>query len=282
MKHPIAVIAAAMRLLIGDTGPPILMMLMGVPMTFGPLLVLLGKSAQIPQKPLTAAERQNVWKRFGYLALTFALLLLGAFIVSRRSQPARPEPPRPVGEARTIPREIVPGFQPTRQIILSRSDADADGCLFFKMTTGESIRPPFRLALKPGNAYFAEFTPELEKWIAEHDVDILFKITDAGWQMMMLEMQADFAAQPLMWESVTPEQLRAVFRAKDAKGLVRDKVPDARSGGYSSGFSSVDAFRTRRDAIGAYQIRGDIESDSAVKGVRLRWKLVDAATGGGG
>ena len=268
--------AAAMRLLIGDTGPPILMMLMGIPMMLGPLLALLGKSAQIPRKPRSAAERQKVWKRFALIALTFALLLLCAYPVSRRLQRTRPAP-LPATKIMTIPQEIVGGFQRTRQIILSRSDADADGCLFFKMTPGESIRPPFRLTMKPGNAYFAEFTSELEKWIAEHDVDILFKITDAGWQMMTLEMQADFAAQPLMWESVTPEQLRAVFRSKDARGLVRDKVPIARRGGYSSGFSSVDAFRTRRDAIGAYQIRGDIESDSGVKGIRLRWKLVDDA-----
>ena len=79
--------AAAMRLLIGDTAPPILMMLMGVPMTIGPLFAALGSIAKIPQKPLTAAERQKVWKRFGLIALVFALLVLCAYLFSCRLQP---------------------------------------------------------------------------------------------------------------------------------------------------------------------------------------------------
>ena len=80
----------------------ILMMLMVVPMMIGPLFALLGSIAKIPQKPLTAAERQKVWKRFGLIALTFARLVLCAYLFRCRLQPRTSRPTGKVGGPRLV------------------------------------------------------------------------------------------------------------------------------------------------------------------------------------
>ena len=270
-------VGIAMSLVLGATAPPMMLIFMSWPMALGPMVAGMFRASGFNPVPSTPEARRKMWLRIAIIAGAFAFLLL-ALALSRPASGERAYPlPAPVMDVKELkpPLLSVPGFQATRQIIISSTDADADGCVFFKMSTGESIRPPFPLTLKPSKAFFAEITPELDKWITEQDVDVLFRFEDRELRMITLEMQDDFVAQPMEWEAVTPEQAREVFRKKDAAHLVRDKLPNASSGGYTSGFSSVNAFRTRSGVIGVFQKRGDIESDSGTRGVRLRWKLVE-------
>jgi hypothetical protein len=267
-------VGIAMSLVLGATAPPMMLIFMSIPMTLGPMLAGMFRASGFNPTPSTPEARRKMWFRFAVIAAVFAFLLLVFALTRPASGPGAYPLTAPVmkAEPQRLP---VTGFQATRQIIVSSTDADADGCVFFKMSTGESIRPPFPLTLKPRNAFFADITPELDKWIIEHDVDALFRFEERELRMITLGMQDDFVAQPMEWETVTPEQARDVFRKKDAQHLVRTKLPNASSGGYTSGFSSVNAFRTRRDVIGIFQSRGDIESDSGTRGVRLRWKIVE-------
>ena len=270
-------VAIAMFLVLGGTAPPLMLLFMSVPMTLGPMVAGMFGASGFKPAPSTPEARRKMWVRIAIIGGVLALLLLVVALTRPSSGPRAYPAPAPVVEVvKMKPSSTpIPGFQATRQIIISASDADADGCVFFKMSTGESVRPPFPLTLKPTNAFFADITPELEKWIAAHDVDILFRFENREWRMITLEMQDDFVAQPAEWETVAPAQAREVFRKKDAEHLVRSKIPNASSRDYTSGFSTVNAFRTRNGVIGVFQNRGDVESDSGTRGVRMRWKIVE-------
>lgn len=120
-------IAAAMRLLIGDTAPPILMMLMVVPMTIGPLFALLWSISKIPQKPLSAAERQKVWKRLSLIALVFALLALCAYLFSCRLQPRTSRPTEKVDGPKLV--NFIPIFVPESRVTESAGVLNLRGTL---------------------------------------------------------------------------------------------------------------------------------------------------------
>jgi hypothetical protein len=86
-------------------------------------------------------------------------------------------------------------------------------------------------------------------------------------------MQQDVVGQFCEWETVTPEAVAAVFARKDTAGQVRDLVPASSFGhAYRDGLGPVTAFRTRRSALGEYQVEG-IENDTR-KGVGIRYRLV--------
>ena len=170
-----------------------------------------------------------------------------------------------------------PSFGPVIERVVTANDADDSGLVFFNVETGAFFKPPYRLKVHPNQGpAFVELTPELKQWIKANDVDVLFRLTNKGWDTMNLEMQEDYVGQPTEWENVTPEHVVAVFSKKDAAHLVRKDVPASSFGtGYRDGFSSCKALRTRRNTMGVYQLEG--VDDIARRGVKIRYKLMQAA-----
>jgi hypothetical protein len=165
-------------------------------------------------------------------------------------------------------------FGPVIEKVISTADADGRGLVFFDLETGETARPPFPLALRPGKGpAFVDLTLELTEWIRAQDMDLLLHLGDKGWDMMTLDMQQDFAGQLDEWETVSTAAVVALFARQDAAGQVRDAVPAASFGhGYRDGFGAFDAFRTRNNTMGVYQFEG--VANSTRRGVSLRYKLV--------
>jgi hypothetical protein len=94
---------------------------------------------------------------------------------------------------------------------------------------------------------------------------------------MTLEMQEGYAGQPTDWETIQPGNAVQIFVKKDADGLMRSEVPSSSGGhGYRDGSDYVNAFRTRTNTIGIYQLRGI--DDVSGRGVEIRTKLVQTST----
>ena len=174
------------------------------------------------------------------------------------------------------PASAVFGLQAERD--LTTDDADNQGLVFYKFKNNDFVKPPFPLNLHLDQApAFVELTPELKQWIRANDVDVLFRFGETTWEMMTLEMQEDYAGQPTDWETIQPGNATQIFARKDADGLVRSEVPSSSSGhGYRDGWDYVNAFRTRSNSIGIYQLRGI--DDVYGRGVELRTKLVQTGT----
>jgi hypothetical protein len=163
------------------------------------------------------------------------------------------------------------GLQADRNI--TTQDADNQGLVFFKFKNNDVVKPPFPLTLRPGEALFVELTPELKQWIKTNDVDVLIHFGLKSWDMVTLEMQQDYIGQPTEWATTKPEKAVEIFARKDAGHLVRSEVPACVFGnGYRDGWNTVEAFRTRDDTIGIYQMRGI--DDLSGRGVKIRYKLV--------
>jgi len=146
-------------------------------------------------------------------------------------------------------------------------------CFFYKFKNNDFLKPPFPLTFRPGEAPFVELTPELKRWIKTNNVDVLFHFGGKSWDMITLEMQQDYTGQPTEWAATKPEMAIEIFARKDAGHLVRSEVPASVFGnGYRDGWNTVEAFRTRDDIIGIYQMRGI--DDLSGRGVQIRYKLV--------
>ena len=165
------------------------------------------------------------------------------------------------------------GLQAERSI--AAQDADNQGMIFYKFKNNDVLKPPFPLKFRPGEALFVELTPELKQWIKTNQVDALFHFGANSWDMLTLEMQQDYINQSTQWATTTPDQVVEVFARKDADHLARSEVPACVFGnGYRDGWNTIEAFRTRDDTVGIYQIRGTDDLDG--RGVEVRFKLVQA------
>jgi len=163
------------------------------------------------------------------------------------------------------------GLQAERDI--TTNDADDQGLVFYKFKNNDFIKPPSPLKLHLDQApAFVELTPELKQWIKANEVDVLFHFGEKSWGMMTLEMQEDYARQPTVWETIQPGKAMRIFAKMDAGGLIRSEVPSSSAGhGYRDGWDYVNAFRTRSNTIGIYQLRG--MDDVSGRGVEIRYKL---------
>jgi hypothetical protein len=168
------------------------------------------------------------------------------------------------------------GLQAERDI--TTNDDDNQGLVFYKFKNNDIVKPPFPLKLHLDQApAFVELTPELQQWIKANEVDVLFHFGEKSWEMMALEMQEDYAGQPTDWKTIPPDRAMQVFAKKDADGLMRSEVPSSSGGhGYRDGWDYVNAFRTRSNTIGIYQLRGI--DDVSGRGVQIRTKLVQTST----
>jgi hypothetical protein len=118
-----------------------------------------------------------------------------------------------------------------------------------------------------------ELTPELKEWIKARGVDLLLHLGATNWDVMTLGMQEEYAGQPNEWGDVSPEKVIGLFAKKDGDHLVRDEVPASSFGhSYRGEYGSVTAFRTRRNVMGIYQIKGMGSINR--RGVGIRYKLV--------
>ena len=164
-------------------------------------------------------------------------------------------------------------FGPLIERIVSQRDADAQGLVFLDLDTGRSSRPPFPLLLRSNQApAFVELTPQLTDWIRKTDVDVLLQLGTNSWNMMTLEMQEDFVAQPTEWNQVAPKAVMDLFAQKDAQRLVRDMVPASSFGlDYRDEPSSCQAVRDRHNIVGLCRWTG---LNTTPRSVKLRYQRV--------
>ena len=238
-----------------------------------------------------------VWGMLAVLGISSLVVGVALAMVLPRllaSQNRRPSPmmapqpgQRPIPRAPQAPgRMVVPNRSVAQvtsrfpgvvhDLTIRRQEADASGLVFLSLESERTLRPPFPLTvLENRGPSFVELTPELKQWIEQNKVDFLFRLEDERWSLMTLGLQMDFVAQPQGWGTVTLEQVKEVFAAKDAAHLVRDDVPAASFGhDYRGHFTSCTALRTRSNALGVGQWAG---LDTAPPSVRLRYQLLPTA-----
>ncbi|MCF7674493.1 MAG: serine/threonine protein kinase [Akkermansiaceae bacterium] len=165
-----------------------------------------------------------------------------------------------------------PSFGPILERSILSENADAHGLVFYRFKDNKVVKPPFSLTLRPNQFHFVELTPELREWIKSEGMDVLFHLESESWAMMTLEMQEGFVGQPAEWDTIPAAKATTLFAARDARGQVRREVPASSANRDYSGFSSVNAFRTRDNLIGVYQLR--TFKDDSGHGVMIRYKLV--------
>jgi len=161
------------------------------------------------------------------------------------------------------------------ETLIATADADDQGWGFFDLETDKPFKPPFPLTFLPNQGpAFVELTPELKEWIKARGVDLLLHLGETNWDMMTLGMQEEFAGQLNEWKTISPEKVIGIFAKKDADHLVRDEVPASSFGhSYRGEYGAVTAFRTRRNAMGVYQIQGMGNINRRAVGIRYRLVL---------
>lgn len=170
-------------------------------------------------------------------------------------------------------------FQKQQELTITRGNADAQGFVFFGFEDRKWMTPGFNIEHNPGNAHFAKLTEEQWDWIRGNKLDVLFHFGDKNYEMLTLEMQQGFIAQPMEWESITPARITNLFEGWDAKGRVRSLFPAATSGNdYRDGLTSANAFRTVNNLMGAYQIRKINNDHQMERGVVIRYRLIHTPT----
>ena len=172
-------------------------------------------------------------------------------------------------------------FGPAIERVIAMPDADDQGMVFFDLETGKSFKPPFPLKFYPKTGpAFVELTPELVQWIKARDVDLLCHLVEKNWDIMTLGMQENYAGELNEWETLSPKKVVRIIAEMDAELPVRDEDPSS-----SFGHSSQDdigyfiAFMTRSNTMGVYRLEDVDMSKSTSLGVRIRYKLVQMATG---
>lgn len=168
-------------------------------------------------------------------------------------------------------------FGPLFERVISETEASEQHLVCFDFETGKRFRPPFPLLLRPNQGpAFVELSPELMQWVKSNHSDVLIQFTSTGWNVMNLQMQEDFVAQPTAWDSVTADRVAAVFAAKDAAGLVRAEVPASSSGhAFDDQRDSAKAFRTRSNTMGVMQWSG---LNTVPRSVKIRYRFVESST----
>jgi hypothetical protein len=225
-----------------------------------------------------ATRRRTVWDRIAVLLLTTAALVTGYLLMSysaRVKLETVRQATRGAEEARlaaTRGRKV--HFGRVTETLIAKADADDEGWGLFDLETGKSFEPPFPLKLQANRGpALVELTPELKEWIKARGVDLLLHLGATNWDVMTLGMQEEYAGQPNEWGDVSPEKVIGLFAKKDGDHLVRDEVPASSFGhSYRGEYGSVTAFRTRRNVMGIYQIKGMGSINR--RGVGIRYKLV--------
>jgi hypothetical protein len=166
-------------------------------------------------------------------------------------------------------------FGPVIERVIATPDADDQGFVFFSLQTGKSFKPPFSLSQSVFGSTWTGLAPELQQWIRTNDVDVLLYLDDQRWALRSLEMEEQPLGRPDQWEQVTADSVAAAFRrrytayAEKLLGGPFITATDARDR-----FTPCTAFRTRRNAMGMWQVAG---MNTTPRGVKIRYKLVETA-----
>ena len=162
---------------------------------------------------------------------------------------------------------------PEQVVVMSSSNADESGLLFFDMETGRSFAAPTTLNIQLRDEhFFIERTDEFIDWIERKDVDLAILFRNSDWARLNIDMQEEHASQPTAWPTLAPENALEIFERKDAKGLVSGRFPASSWGnGYRDGASSGIAFRTRTQSTGVFQL--EAFENTINKGVIVRLRF---------
>jgi hypothetical protein len=186
------------------------------------------------------------------------------------SEPAPANPPAPATQSKEA-------FDPLLERVISRSEANDQGLIFFDMETGQRKPPPFPLLLRSNHGpALVELSTELLEWVKSNRMDVLIQFSENTWNVMNFRMEEDYVAPPTHWERVTADAVAAVFASKDAAKLERDEVPASSLGNlFDDRRGDCKAFRTRSNTLGMMQWAG---LRTAPHGVKIRYKLLQGST----
>jgi len=176
---------------------------------------------------------------------------------------------------RPLTENTTESFGPVIERVIATPDADDQGFAFFSLQTGKSLKPPFTLSQSVFGSTWAGLAPELQQWIRTNDVDVLLHLDDQRWGLRSLEMDEQPLGPPDQWERVTADSVAAAFRrgytayAEKLLGGPFITATDSRDR-----FNPCTAFRTRRNAMGMWQVAG---MSTTPRGVKIRYKLLQTA-----
>jgi hypothetical protein len=189
-------------------------------------------------------------------------------------------------------------FRPVVERELPDLEAGTQDFLFFCLAKGQIVHPPFPVKFistawvgqPPDGLSFIEITPQLKEWARAQGVDLVFCFEKSRWHWQTLEARIrreydvtkDTAIHhPETFETITPEIAlhrlagprlnweNATMNEYQDNAFVTSVGTDA---DYSTDTGLV-LFQTRDKTAGAL----DIQADSAIHGVKIRYKLVQNA-----
>ncbi|MEI6077463.1 MAG: hypothetical protein WCS94_17915, partial [Verrucomicrobiota bacterium] len=149
--------------------------------------------------------------------------------------------------------------------------ANGDGVVGFRFSDNDEVAVPESVTGHFRDLKTRGFTPELQQWMRDNRVDMVFHFADKFYDALWLDMRNDFVAQPKEWDTVSPDKAAPALKWMEEHNT--QPGPGISSGaGYKDGPTSVQVFRTREGFTGYYQLRAFADMDG--HGVFIRSKQI--------
>ena len=154
---------------------------------------------------------------------------------------------------------------------LAADKANRDCVIGYRFSDNDEVAVPESLTGHFRNPSNSGFTPELQRWMRDNRVDVIFHFADKFYDVLTLDLRNDFVAAPKEWDTVSPH--KAAPALKRAEELNTQPGPGtSRIFDYRFGPSAVNVFRTRDGFTGYWQQRAF--SDDQGHGVFIRSKQI--------
>jgi len=164
---------------------------------------------------------------------------------------------------------------PEFQQVLSISDADESGMVFFDFETGRARKPPTPVSFEPDDPTRLNFSPGLQEWIRQEGMDVLFVLRGKYWHAISLDLkekiQPIFSTLDVFGSSEFASMVAPLDRtAADSGGPVQITASVYYIAYEDSTRSPAAAFCTRKGTRGLFKWTSVTDP---TPGVKVRYRL---------